>query len=72
MTAPIASKRQPQGNEIIAFFSAYPLRALDLISVYYPLNAELLCKYSEILNWGGRDSFDYDDGTEPKTGAAST
>lgn len=67
MTAPIASKRQPQSHEIIAFFSAYPLRALDIISVYYPLTTELLCKYSEILNWGGRDSFDYDDGPEPKT-----
>lgn len=58
---------QTSPSDIVAFFSGYPSVAIEIVSLYYPLPADWLRKYGDMLLWGGRDSFDYDSNDTTKT-----
>jgi hypothetical protein len=48
-------------TEIVDFFRHHPKFTLEWVSCFFPLPIEWLRRYADILWWGERQSFDYDD-----------
>jgi hypothetical protein len=51
----------PASLEIIDFMVQYPSPVLEIISECYPLTVKWMCKYGDILRWGGRANCDISD-----------
>jgi hypothetical protein len=58
---------RPTQLEIMALFASQPKLIIEALSIYYPFTPMALLKYADILHWGERNSFDYDDGPVTKT-----
>jgi hypothetical protein len=58
---------KPTQLEIMALFASHPKLIIEALSIYYPFLPSALLKYSDIIHWGQRNSFDYDDGPITRT-----